>query len=295
MTLLIGAVSNSIFDEQNWGSDIFLRSSLHTVQSGFYSLGTITNSLDRDYYQFQVLAGASYTISMTSDSSRYGWNAFSNSSFLEFDIVNNSGFALLNSTISGVYDDTLTFTANASGAYYIDVHGLSSGAADYALTISSNVAPPNYTYYSSVSHTLGNGYLDLVLNGQNNINGTGNSYANIITGNTGKNILSGLAGNDTLFGGDGSDLLGGGTGNDNLDGGRGADFLMGGAGKDRISGGLDQSIDVFIFDDRDSAKGTNRDTAINFKSGIDDLELSLLDGNTTMAGDQSFAYKGLRA
>ena len=39
----------------------------------------------------------------------------------------------------------------------------------------------------------------------NNINGTGNALANVITGNSGDNVLTGLAGNDSLYGAAGND------------------------------------------------------------------------------------------
>lgn len=71
------------------------------------------------------------------------------------------------------------------------------------------------TLYSSTSVTaLDQKYIDLVLTGQADIDGTGNSYSNKITGNAGDNTLKGLAGNDTLTGGLGDDILDGGTGID---------------------------------------------------------------------------------
>lgn len=62
------------------------------------------------------------------------------------------------------------------------------------------------TVESSVSFSLQNNLDNLTLTGINNINGTGNSLANIITGNAGDNILTGGAGNDTLDGGSGNDV-----------------------------------------------------------------------------------------
>ncbi|MBO9628200.1 MAG: calcium-binding protein, partial [Shinella sp.] len=56
--------------------------------------------------------------------------------------------------------------------------------------------------------------LDLLGTGVENLDGTGNALANVITGNNGKNILKGLAGNDTLDGGGNIDRMEGGTGND---------------------------------------------------------------------------------
>lgn len=67
---------------------------------------------------------------------------------------------------------------------------------------------------SSVTYTLGANIEHLTLTGGSAINGTGNSFANLITGNNAVNTLNGGAGSDTLNGGGGADKLIGSTGND---------------------------------------------------------------------------------
>jgi Ca2+-binding RTX toxin-like protein len=68
--------------------------------------------------------------------------------------------------------------------------------------------------YSSVTYTLGNNLENLVLLGEEAINGTGNNLNNRITGNNANNSLVGSTGNDTLIGGGGNDTLVGGEGDD---------------------------------------------------------------------------------
>ncbi|MFG6455798.1 beta strand repeat-containing protein [Roseateles sp. BYS96W] len=58
---------------------------------------------------------------------------------------------------------------------------------------------------SSVSFTLGNNVENLILTGTNDLNGSGNALANVITGNSGANVLDGGAGADQLTGGAGDD------------------------------------------------------------------------------------------
>lgn len=79
---------------------------------------------------------------------------------------------------------------------------------------------------------LGQNYINLVLTGTRDIDGTGNGFANTITGNSGDNDLRGLGGNDTLDGGAGNDRLYGGNGTDILNGGPGNDLLNGEGGVD---------------------------------------------------------------
>lgn len=62
------------------------------------------------------------------------------------------------------------------------------------------------TVMSSASYTLGEHLENLILSGDGNIDGTGNSANNQLTGNRGNNLLDGGAGADTLIGGDGDDI-----------------------------------------------------------------------------------------
>lgn len=70
------------------------------------------------------------------------------------------------------------------------------------------------TVQASANYTLGSNLENLLLQGSQNFNGTGNELNNILTGNSGNNTLTGGAGNDTLIGGAGDDTLVGGIGDD---------------------------------------------------------------------------------
>lgn len=61
------------------------------------------------------------------------------------------------------------------------------------------------TVLSSVSFVLGDEIENLILVGNDPINGTGNSLANMLTGNAADNILDGAGGTDTLAGAGGDD------------------------------------------------------------------------------------------
>ena len=109
-----------------------------------------------------------------------------------------------------------TYFVDSSSDLVIEVSG--EGTADLVQSTATN-----FTLPSNVEN--------LTLIGKGNINGTGNSNANLITGNSGNNILTSGGGNDTMTGGAGADrFVLSGTGTVSItDFGNGADILTNGA------------------------------------------------------------------
>ncbi|MBN3871888.1 M10 family metallopeptidase C-terminal domain-containing protein [Nostoc sp. JL33] len=112
----------------------------------------------------------------------------------------------------------------------------------------------------------------------------GGIYGDVLIGDD----FDGVAGNDYLAGLDGNDALFGLGGNDTLIGGAETDTLYGGDGND-----------VFQFESvSDSQPGLSRDIIDDFVgNGIfagDRIDLSRIDANTTIKGDQAFTYIGSR-
>jgi Ca2+-binding RTX toxin-like protein len=127
---------------------------------------------------------------------------------------------------------------------------------------------------ASASHTIGFGLENLTLTGSANIDGTGNTNADIIVGNTGNNRLTGQSGNDTLNGGSGNDTLDGGNGNDSLLGSNGNDSLVGGGNNDTMRGGSGSG--------NDSGNGGSGNDWLFGDSGSDVLNGG--SGNDTISG-----------
>jgi len=108
-------------------------------------------------------------------------------------------------------------------------------------------------------------------------------------------LLNGGAAGNTLTGGVGNDTINGQGGNDILNGNFGDDRLNGGAGRDTLTGGL--GIDTFIYLATDeSGVGINlRDTIVDFASGIDKVDVTAIDADSGVAGNQAFTFIGADA
>lgn len=96
----------------------------------------------------------------------------------------------------------------------------------------------------------------------------GSNYADKLTGNSVVNVLVGGAGNDQLYGAKGADDLYGGSGND-----------------------------VFLFTalSDSTVSATGRDTIFDFYGNGDRIDLSAIDANTKLTGNQAFKFIGTEA
>lgn len=105
-----------------------------------------------------------------------------------------------------------------------------------------------------------------------------------IDAKNGNDTVEGAAGADRLTGGSGDDLLRGEGGADTLRGGDGADTLAGGADTDLLAGG--KGADVFVWNELSQA-----DAIEDFAAAAGDrIDLSGIDANAGLAGDQAFAF-----
>jgi hypothetical protein len=86
---------------------------------------------------------------------------------------------------------------------------------------------------------------------------------------------------------DGSFRVFGGAGNDVITGSHGADILSGGLGADTLTGGAGN--DTFLYRNVAESTPAGRDGIQDFSTG-DIIDLSQIDGDTTLAGKQSFHF-----
>lgn len=117
---------------------------------------------------------------------------------------------------------------------------------------------------------------------------TGSREKDVLFGDNNDNTLEGGAGDDELhggLGGLGGDILMGGSHDDRLWGDAGPDHLWGGSGADRFMyASVNDSVPTL------PRLIAEYDTIYDFVSGVDKIDLSAIDANTTSAaaGDQRF-------
>ena len=148
------------------------------------------------------------------------------------------------------------------------------------------------TIQSSASYSLYGTYVEaLELTGAGNLNGTGNSQANVLGGNGGANILTGLGGNDMLDGAGGADVMIGGLGDDTYAVDNADDVVTeaSGQGDDRINSAVSYSLaGIFVETlyltgtDTNSATGNSQANILIGNGGANTM--TGLGGNDTLDG-----------
>ena len=190
--------------------------------------------------------------------------------------------------------------------------------SNYATNLNVNLNPGGYSTFSAAQladldvlgdHIArGNVFNALQYQGaarsliENAIGGSGNDLlngnqaANVLTGSSGNDTLKGNAGNDMLKGGVGTDTVAGGTGNDTLMGAAGRDLMTGGAGNDRFDFDLVSNSVVGANCDVLQAGGGGNAFDLpgnnNPASAGDRIDVSTIDANVNMAGNQAFIFGG---
>ncbi len=125
--------------------------------------------------------------------------------------------------------------------------------------------------------------VDFVYAGDGNDSIYGQTGDDFLHGEIGNDLLSGDGGHDWLHGGDGNDTIHGGSGDDKIHGNAGVDMLTGGAGADR-----------FIFKLQSDSTSGQLDRIMDFKPGEDRIDLSGIDANSTLGGNQAFSFSAAR-
>ena len=181
-----------------------------------------------------------------------------------------------NDVLQGRSGDDVMSGGAGDDTYYVD------SAGDQ---VSENADGGTDLVRTSVDYTLGANVENAFVSGPTGLTLTGNDLDNLLAGGTGGDTLLGMGGADTLRGGAGSDII---------DGGAGTDTIVGGTGGDTLTGGADS--DTFMYFTVDESLPLSSDVITDFQShdgdfvGDDVLNLSGIDANTAIAGDQAFGF-----
>lgn len=177
-----------------------------------------------------------------------------------------TGNGLANVLHAGRGNNVLDGSAGSDTVSYANGVGGTTGVrVNLALSGSQATGGSGSDKLISIEKLIGSKYSD---------NLTGNSLGNSLSGSSGNDVLKGAAGNDVLIGGSGDDLLVGGTG---------LDQLTGGSGKDRFDF---NSIGESLANSR--VRGSGPDVITDFTRGQDKIDLSSIDANTAVSGNQAF-------
>ena len=173
-----------------------------------------------------------------------------------------------NDQIDGKGGADRMFGGTGDDRYYVD---------NYSDRTIENAGDGTDAVFASVDYKLAANIEKLTLTGTADLWAYGNDGDNVLTGNSGANKLYGM------------------TGNDRLDGGAGNDWLEGGAGQDGLTGGT--GADQFVFRDGDfaGANAANADRITDFTHGEDHIRLNFVDADSSIDGDQAFAFLGSAA
>ena len=196
---------------------------------------------------------------------------------------------------AGPGNDTIDGGSNTSGGGEINGDTIHFGVA-YDMFGNGTVVTQGVTLdlASTTAQALGFYGNDTFLNFENVVGGVGNDH---FSGTNAANLLSGGSGGaDFLRGFGGDDMLLGWSGADILIGDGGADLLyLGRSGPDvQVDSAPDVAKYIRISDSTDE----NMDEIFNFQNiaaggaGYDKIDLSSIDANPSLAGDQAFKFVG---
>lgn len=228
--------------------------------------------------------------------------------FAGTDIVLGPG--VVSGTISGLFlvdpsGYSFLFGGSVSLFSFDAAASTQSTADDQAILRQLLIGDDTLTGSAFADNMFGAGGNDTIYGNDGNDTLTGNDGNDQISGGLGADRIGGGLGNDVLNGNEGNDSLVGSAGDDTLVGGAGNDTMLGGTGADRFTGnvgtdymyaGVDSDRDVFVFRGVDnSTAGATRDVIYEFVAGTDDINLILIDANSTLANDQGFSFSGTTA
>jgi serralysin len=180
----------------------------------------------------------------------------------------------------GAGTDTVDYTASQVGVRITLTDAPLKGGLPTGGTVEADFVKVFYNYSTHTSTSIT--HHQVVANLTSIENATGSNFNDVLTGNSANNVLKGDAGDDVIDGRGGNDTIYSGLGVDALTGGEGQDTFVftdyrdSGVTYTPLSGGGYNAVNHGI------------DTIQDFKTGVDKIDLSQIDADTTHSGNQAF-------
>ncbi len=228
------------------------------------------------------------------------------------------GTALNDALAGGGGNDTVTGAAGNDSLYGQDgddlLYGQDGGDFGYggggADVLLGGAGADSLLGEDGADQVYGEAGADLLYGGEGADQLWGGAEGDTLLGQNGDDVVNGEDGNDTLFGDSsdtaGADMLSGGLGNDTLYGGalgdqllggEGADTLVGESGDDVLTGGAGADLlvggagaDRFRFTAASESTNAGFDQITDFVAGVDLIDLSAIDADSGLSGDQAFVF-----
>jgi len=210
----------------------------------------------------------------------------------------------LAATMGGTgHHGTLTFGADGQWSYALDPADAAVDAMDTGDSLSDVFTVATADGQSATITVTVNGHTDFVPD-PNDHDDLGHAGPDRIVDHGNSTTIYGGSGNDSIFGNNGEDLIYGGSGDDYLNGQAGFDTIYGGSGDDLIFGkamsdllvgGLgNDTIETGFNADRVAYLSVDDglDVITDFRYLADKIDLSAIDADGALAGDQAFHWAG---
>jgi serralysin len=188
-------------------------------------------------------------------------------------------------------EGTVTVDLRVPGNNFISVTGVANGSlTGDILSLDMGAIGDHIINVTQAATANGTTVADLIFaNGSDNsISGGGGN--DTLHGLGGADTLNGGSGNDRLFGGDGGDRLLGSSGIDALYGGAGVDVIIGGSSRDSLFGGTEGDIFILQTPSESGASVSARDVIGDYEAGLDRIDVSLVDADSLLIGNQAFSF-----
>lgn len=199
--------------------------------------------------------------------------------------------------------DLIKFDSAPDGAFGSIAAGNGSATANHAIELETKADGYTYLYFGTdntagadITMKLFGAYAANAFQIVNTSHDLKVVLGNSNPGTPGDDILIGTSGNDTVDGGAGNDKVYGKEGDDTLGGGAGNDLLVGGMGHDTLTGG-DGADTLFVYAQvaESMPSGVYSDFISDFTHAADKIDLSAIDANPVVGGNQAFDFIGTAA